>query len=427
MSSAVTSRITEDFAAATRAPGLPAAARRRAAIELLRATGLPTTREENWKYTNLRTLERLRFLPAAGARGGVPAAQLPPAIEGFTRYVFVDGQFAPQLSAEPAAAFAPLAATAAAPAASAPAARGPDQRFALLNEAFATDGARLSIAAGAQPTRLELVFVARADAAAGASYPRIELHAQPHASAELIERHVSCDATGSFVNSAVEIELAAGASLTHYRLQQLSGASILFDTLTASLERQAAYRLHAVSTGAAAARSTQTLRLLGAQAQLSMAIVALGDRQQVQDSFALVEHAAPRTRTEQLFRGIAAGRARVAFNGKVVVAQGAPGSDSQQSLRGLLAGPGAEIDVRPQLEIYTDEVRCSHGATAGKLDDNMLFYLLSRGLERDTAQRLLKWAFLADAFARIEIADLRHQIEENLAQVLQDRALKELL
>jgi Fe-S cluster assembly protein SufD len=140
----------------------------------------------------------------------------------------------------------------------------------------------------------------------------------------------------------------------------------------------------------------------------------------VQDTFALIEHATPNARTEQTFRGIAAGRSRVAFNGKIVVAKGAHGTDSRQSLRGLLAGPEAEIDVRPQLEIYTDDVRCSHGATAGKLDDNMLFYLLSRGLEPDVAQRLLKWAFLEDVVATIDIAQLRRQIEARLAARLPD-------
>jgi Fe-S cluster assembly protein SufD len=112
----------------------------------------------------------------------------------------------------------------------------------------------------------------------------------------------------------------------------------------------------------------------------------------------------------------------------VVVRKGAQGTDSQQSLRGLLAGPDAEIDVRPQLEIYTDDVRCSHGATAGKLDDNMLFYLLSRGLDPETAQRLLKWAFLEDVVAKIEVPELRRQIEHSLAGQLKDAAaLKELL
>ena len=117
------------------------------------------------------------------------------------------------------------------------------------------------------------------------------------------------------------------------------------------------------------------------------------------------------------------------FNGKVVVAPGAAGTDSQQSLRGLLAGPGAEIDLRPQLEIHTDDVRCSHGATTGKLDDNMLFYLLSRGLEPDTARRLLKWAFLEDAVcAHRGAASCAQQIEQSLAGVAAGRRRsKELL
>ena len=427
MNAALTSRLAEDYAAS--APGRATAvapARRQHAIEVLSAAGLPSTRDENWKYANLRPLERLRFLAAAPAT--VTAAQLPPPVSGFARQVFVDGQFAAALST-PAAAegvFRSLSSDAAAYALTAEE-RATDQRFALLNEAFATDGARIQVRANQPGQRLELVFVASAEAASGTSYPRLEVQLQPGASLELLERHVSAQAAASFVNSAVRIELERGATLKHYRLQELSGGSILFDTLNANLAQEAAYRLHAVSTGAQSARSTQLIRLSGERADLRMAIVALADAQQVQDSFALIEHRAPRARTEQLFRGIAAGRSRVAFNGKIVVAPGAAGTDSQQSLRGLLAGPGAEIDVRPQLEIYTDDVRCSHGATAGKLDDNMLFYLLSRGLEPDTARRLLKWAFLADAFASIEVPQLRQQIEQNLAGVLQDATLKELL
>jgi Fe-S cluster assembly protein SufD len=280
----------------------------------------------------------------------------------------------------------------------------------------------MHLAAGAPAQRLEVIFVACADAARGTSYPRLEVSLGAHTQLELIERHLSAAGAASTVDSAAVIELARGARLTHYRLQGLSGSTIAFDTLQATLAEATVYRLHGVSTGAAAARSTQILRLTGARAHLSMALAALGDRQQVQDTFALVEHRAPHTRTEQLFRGIAAGRARVACNGKIVVAPTAAGTDSQQSLRGLLAGPEAEIDVRPQLEIYTDEVRCSHGATVGKLDESMLFYLLSRGLEPEVAQRLLKWAFLEDVVAKIEVAELRRQIEERLAQQLPEPA-----
>ena len=428
MSAALTARIAEDFAAAQALAPAPAEGRRRAAFEVLHAAGLPSTRDENWKYANLRALERLRFVPAAAAAAPQGLA-LPAPLVGFSRYVFVDGRFAPELSAAAVDGFASLAATPQALSASSPTgARGTDERFALLNEAFATDGARIHLAAGAPAQRLEVIFVACADGDRGTSYPRLEVSLGAHTQLELIERHLSAAAgAASTVDSAAVIELARGARLTHYRLQGLSGSTIAFDTLQATLAEDTVYRLHGVSTGAAAARSTQILRLTGARAHLSMALAALGDRQQVQDTFALVEHRAPHTRTEQLFRGIAAGRARVACNGKIVVAPSAAGTDSQQSLRGLLAGTDAEIDVRPQLEIYTDDVRCSHGATAGKLDDNMLFYLLARGLDRDTALRLLKWAFLADAFAKIELPELRRQIEASLAEVLKDAALKELL
>lgn len=438
MSTPLTTRIVEEYASASRALASSGAAdRRRAAIETLTAHGLPTSRDENWKYANLRTLERLRFSPAANAATAtnlsVLAAQLPPALPDCSRHVFVDGLYAPALSAAGAAGAATVTSLApAAPAAARAAApRGTvDERFAALNEAFATDGAAIRVAAELGATgaaSVELLFVASADGEAGASYPRVELHLDAGASLTLIERHLSVGSDNSFVNSAVTVELARGATLHHYRLQELGARAVLFDTLTAALAQDASYQLQGISTGAQAARSTVLVQLAGEGANLAMANAALGDRQQVNDTFALVEHLAPRARTTQTFRGIAAARARVAFNGKIVVARNAAGTDSQQSLRGLLAGAEAEIDVRPQLEIYTDEVRCSHGATVGKLDDNMLFYLLSRGLDRDAAQRLLKWAFLGDVLAKITLPALRREIEARLPGALKDEALRELL
>jgi len=441
----VTDRIAEDFASAARL--LPAighaATRRRSAIKTLEARGLPSSRDENWRYANLRSLERVRFLPAPAAEA---LPELPAALPGIARYVFIDGRFAPAAST-PLSSGVPHAADAAADAAvigllsqrsaagvagvteasvTETANAGTDERFALLNEAFATDGLVIDVP-GAGAAQLEVLYVASAAAQSGASYPRLEVRLAPGARLQLIERQLSGGGQASFVTSAAEVQLARGARLEHYRLQDLNERSLLFDTLSAQVAEEAAYDLHAINTGAQSARSTLAVRLRGERAELSLAVAALGDRQQVQDAYAVVEHAAPNARTRQSFRGIAAARARVAFNGKIIVAPGAHGTDSSQSLRGLLAGPEAEIDVRPQLEIYTDDVRCSHGATAGKLDENMLFYLLSRGLERDTAQRLLKWAFLEDVIAQITLRPLRRQIEERLAAQLRDEALRELL
>jgi Fe-S cluster assembly protein SufD len=419
-----TERIAADFASAARelpASG-PGAARRQAALDQLLRVGLPGNRDENWKYANLRPLERQRFVPADTA---APAAlALPATIEGFARCVFVDGRFDPRSSDPLPPGVTRLAQLAdAAP----PTHHGRDERFALLNTAFATDGAAVQVDAATGPVRLEVLFVASAPASLGASYPALRVELAPDASLELIERHLSAGEEPSFITSLVSIAMAERAQLTHYRLQELNPRSVHYDTLTAQLGAQAHYRLQAVSLGAQAARTTISVRLTGERATLELNLASLGDRSQVQDTYAVVEHVAANARTTQLFRGIAAGRARVACNGKIVVAKNAHGTDSRQSLRGLLAGPEAEIDVRPQLEIYTDDVRCSHGATAGKLDEQMLFYLLSRGLDRVSAQRLLKWAFLEDVIAQTAHPALRRQIEERLMAHLQDDALRELL
>jgi Fe-S cluster assembly protein SufD len=462
--SPLTSRIAAEFAAVT-AGGANAAgsavvsgaaagfalAERQNALQALTDRGLPTSRDENWKYVNLRPLEKVRFAPSSTeGRPAIKASDLPTAV-GKSRYVFVDGVFDAALSsidpqpgvtvttaraggASAAAKGAAAAAAAGTASAAAPGAAGDkawrgDLRFALLNQAFATDGAQVHVARGTDcQICVELVFVATAEAKAGASYPRINFKVDANARVGLIERHISFGSDANFINCAVDVEVARDAGVQHYRVQQTGARAIWFDTLTAKLAENAKYQVHMVNLGALSARSTVQVQLLGERAEVGVFGASVGGKNQVHDTFALVEHVAPNARTDQSFRGIAGGRARVAFNGKVVVRKGAHGTDSSQSLRGLLAGTDAEIDIRPQLEIYTDDVRCNHGATAGKLDDNMLFYLLSRGLDRDTALRLLKWAFLEDVVSKIEVPELRKQIEENLAgQMNESAALKELL
>jgi Fe-S cluster assembly protein SufD len=426
MSTALATRIAEEYAAASGA--LPArivsAARRELAIKKLSVQGLPATRDENWRYANLRALERVRFAPQsaqpASTDGEAPfsAAALPAPIAGYVRHTFVDGVFAPELSS------ALRSSETVAPARE----RGGDARFALLNDAFADDAALIRIAADDRPSCVEVLFVACAAGTRAASYPRLDVSVAPGARLNLVERHVSAGSDANFVNAAVEIDIARGASVTHFRVQQMGARATWIDTLAATVAADASYQQHLVHLGALAARSTCHVRLAGTGAVARLHALAAADQHQTHDAYVLIEHASPHTLSEQVFRGIAAGRARVAFNGKVNVCAGAAGSDSRQSLRGLLAGADAEIDLRPQLEINTDDVRCSHGATAGKLDESVLFYLLSRGLDADTAQQLLKWAFLADVVGKIDIPDLKRSIERVLAgriDVAQD--LKELL
>jgi Fe-S cluster assembly protein SufD len=415
--SPLTSRIATEFAAAAGAASGP---QRQHALAALTDRGLPTSRDENWKYVNLRPLEKVRFAPPSSVvRPAIEVSDLPTAI-GKSRYVFVDGVFDAALSSINAQ--SGVTVTTGTTRAHGSATDG-DLRFALLNEAFATDGAQIHVARGTDcQICVELVFIATAEAKAGASYPRINFKVDANARVGLIERHISIGSDANFINCAVDVEVARDASVRHYRVQQTGARAIWFDTLTAKLAENARYQVHMVNLGALSARSTVQVQLLGERSEVGVFSASVGGKNQVHDTFALVEHVAPNARTDQSFRGIAGGRARVAFNGKVVVRKGAHGTDSSQSLRGLLAGTDAEIDVRPQLEIYTDDVRCNHGATAGKLDDNMLFYRLSRGLDRDTALRLLKWAFLEDVVSKIEVPELRRQIEASLAGQLNESA-----
>ncbi|MBV9911069.1 MAG: Fe-S cluster assembly protein SufD [Sinobacteraceae bacterium] len=431
MSAALLQKIAADFAAVPQAARQP---RRREAMDEIAARGLPGGRDENWKYVNLRSLDKLRFAPPQQPAHVLQPEQLPAAIEGYARYAFIDGVLCPALSA-PLTRSGVLISSLAEDRESAHSDRAhsgslpADLRFALLNDAFATDGARIQVRPGTEcPACIELLFIATAEGKSAASYPRIELEVAAGAEFGLIERHVSARSETSFVNCAVQARVARDARVRHFRIQQSGTRATFLDTLTATLAENASYQVYGVGLGAQLARSTLHVQLQGRNAEIGMFNVSVGGRTQTHDSYALVEHVSPGARSGQTFRGIASGRARVSFNGKVVVRSTAQGTDSQQSLRGLLAGQDAEIDVRPQLEIYTDDVRCSHGATAGKLDENMLFYLLSRGLDRDSAQRILKWAFLEDVVAKIEVPELRRQIEHSLVGQLDEAsALQELL
>lgn len=409
--SGIVDRIMRDYTAvAARLPDAPVTheARARAMHELARL-GWPTTRDEQWRYSNLRAFERVPgFAPAALARapGDTATVELPPALPGFERLVYVDG--VRELAA----------ARAATPAAAEPAAIWPpEQRLGLLCDMFATDVAALRIRGS---SAIEVLFVTSAAAAGAASYPRLQLALEPASRLQLVERHLGAPQHPTLVCANVAIELGRGAQLTHYRLQQCGGHTVFTDTLSAQLAEDASYSVRQVAIGAASARTSAQVQLAGRAAAFSWQAIAVGRGQQVHDTALKVEHRAAATRTEEVFRGIADERARIAFSGHIHIAASAPGSDARQSLRGLIEGVGAEIDLRPRLEINTDEVKAQHGATTGALDENLMFYLLARGIDRNTARALLKWAFLGDVLRAIELPQLRSAAEHGAAGQLPD-------
>ena len=380
-------------------------------------SALPSNRDENWRYANLRPLAKARI--DAVSPGDSPLPELPAPTPGFTRWIYVDGHFTAESPDRRGPAATALDSRAAGPEFAAVldgaiAEAGVDFAFARSNAAQGSEVLQVSVPDEAS-ANVEVLFFASQGAAQGTSYPRLQVHAGRNAKLNLIERHLSAGTADSAINAAVDVGVAAGAQVAHMRLQNLADAASCVDTLAVNVADNAGYTLRTVTLGALSSRSTAFIRLAGRAARCELAAASIANHAQNHDMFVEIDHAAPDTATRELFRGIANERGKLAFNGKMIVREHAHGADSDQSLKSLLTGNGAEAAARPQLEIYTDKVRAKHGATTGKLDEQMLFYLLTRGIERHTAQALLQWAFIEDAVSRVEPADLRREIETLVA------------
>lgn len=390
----------------------------------LAANSLPTNRDENWRYTNLRPLARAR-VDALAPGDAAAHIELPPPLPGYERWVFVDGRHAAAHSSPTSGSCARLLSFSAAGEALAKVldsdigGAGVDFSLARLNGAHGDEVLLITPADGSE-ARIELNYVSTLPASAGTSYPRVQVHAGRGSHLRIVERHLGSGAADSVVNAAFDLALRADAQLDHCRLQNCADGAGCFDTLTAHLAERAAYRLRAVTLGGQSSRSTLFIKLAGRDARCELYAAAIANRAQTHDIFAEIDHAAPATTTREMFRGIATERGKLAFNGKMIVRESAHDADSDQSLKTLLTGNGAEAAARPQLEIYTDRVRARHGATTGKLDEQMLFYLLSRGLERADAQALLQWAFIEDAVSQVQLAPLRQEIEQLVAAQLKE-------
>jgi Fe-S cluster assembly protein SufD len=267
---------------------------------------------------------------------------------------------------------------------------------------------------------LVILHVAVGDGADDIAYPRIIIEAAPGSSATVIEHHVTQGERTPLTNSDTHIALKAGAQLEHYRVYATDAGATHFDSLTLRQDRDSRCKQFTIALGGGLVRTTLEARLDARGASLDSSSLLVGHENRHVDCVNIVTHGAPDTRSNQTARAIAGDSSRVIFNSKVIVEAGAVGAQSQQSARGLLLSPTAEIDTRPQLEIHADEVKCAHGATTGRLDPDMLFYMLSRGLDRETAQSLLVFAFLADVLTGMSVPSARAAIENALIAQLPD-------
>jgi Fe-S cluster assembly protein SufD len=397
------------------------AERRRDGLEAFAAAGFPGRREEDWKYTDLKLVARRSF-----AFGVAPDVTLPE-IEGLDcpAIVFANDRLVETRGLPGGTAVLPLAQ---AVAAGHPACREllgriakPERhRFAALGTALFSDGILVDLAPGTTlDAPLRIVFLAGGEGGPGLACPRVLVRAGAHSRATIIEHYAA--APGESLSLAVtELAVGPGSHLEHYRLQEASGEAFHLGVLAAKLERDATLVSHNLSVGGRIARLDLDVELAAPGARVDMnGLYVVRDRQHA-DSHTRVDHAVPRTTSDELYRGVLTGKSRAVFNGKAIVHPGAAGTDARQSNANLLLSPEAEVDTKPELEIYADDVKCAHGATTGQLDTAALFYLRSRGIDEGTAKSLLTFAFADTVLARMPLLPLRRHAEQLVVGRLPD-------
>jgi Fe-S cluster assembly protein SufD len=397
---------------------------RRSALERFAAAGFPTQRQEEWKYTNLRRLEARTFAPAASTALAVGAHEHQWISNAGTRVVLVNGHSMPALSTigaqQPGITLLTLKQWSANdPAAVATfltqASRAQPAPLEDLNLAFFEDGVVIELAADAAPDQPIYIVHQWSDGATQLmSSPRVVVRAGANSRCVVIEHFVGAAAGECFTNAVCDIEIAAGASVEHYRIQQESARTFHIGHVNVRQQQDSRYSSHDIALGATLARLNLGTVLQGAGAHAALHGLLAPVATQHLDSHTTIDHAAPHTTSDENYRGIAGERGRGVFNGKVIVRPGAQKTDARQSSRNLLLAAGAEIDTKPELEIYADDVKCSHGATTGQLDAAALFYLRSRGLDEAAARTLLIRAFAASIVSSIRPLALRSHIEKLL-------------
>jgi Fe-S cluster assembly protein SufD len=406
-------------------------ARRREAFERFSRSGFPTAKDEEWRFTPVGPIAGTVWGLAGPAAGDpVTAADLAPfrfEQPEWTTLVFVDGRFdaalshrpvqsggvtvetlAEALSRDPAlasriGAIAPLDAT----------------PFAALNTAFAKDGAVVRVPAGADAgDPIHLLFVSTAAAAGTASQLRTLIVIEPGARAQVVESYVGLGGGRYFTNAVTEVTVGDSAWVEHSRIQRESEAGYHIGLTHVEQGRDSHYRSFTLSMGGAIARHDLRARLGAENVETLLYGLYLGREEQLVDNHTVIYHDQPNCRSWEVYKGILDGKSHAVFNGKVFVKPAAQKTDAKQTNRNLLLSSTAKVDTKPQLEIFADDVKCTHGATVGRLDESAFFYLQSRGIPRARAQELLTYAFAAEVVGEVASTPVREALDRLLRRRL---------
>lgn len=397
---------------------------RRDAMSRFELDGFPTMKNEDWHFTNVAPLAEMVFNPARpGDRISSEVVSRFTHGQDWHTYVFVNGQlvngqretpegFSVQTLAEAIGGdsglierhFAKLATT-------------ETGAFTALNVAFARDGAVVRIEADAVVEKpVHLLFISDANAEGTAVHTRNLLFAERHSQCTVIETYASVGSDVYFSNAVTEAYVAEGARLGHYKLQSESRNAFHVGTAQVHQARGSRYESFSFATGARLSRTNVYTTLAGDAAEAVLNGLYMVDGSQHVDHQTRIEHVAPNCPSHELYKGILDGRSHGVFNGKVYVHPEAQKTDGKQSNNNLLLSDQARVDTKPQLEIFADDVKCTHGATVGRLDETALFYMRSRGIGTSQARRLLTYAFAADVLEKIELEPLKQSLERQVLE-----------
>jgi Fe-S cluster assembly protein SufD len=420
-------KYADQFAALTTPEGgtapawLPALRRR--AFDRFATLGFPTTRDEDWHFTSVRPIAEKPFRAMAPAPTTLTLADLGPHLidPDWHRLVFVNGRFEPGLSQ-----FAGLPADVEVSTLSDALREGTDwvaahlgslaafdaAAFTALNTAFVQDGVVVRVPADELvDVPLQIVHVTDAQAAGAAIHPRLLVVAERGSRVTLVEQFLGLGAEACLVNAVAEIAVADGARVDHYKLQREGSETFHIGTVQATQGRDAVFHSFSFAEGAALSRTNIYTRLSGVNGEARLNGLYVLDGEQHADHQTFVEHIAEACASRELYKGILDGASHGVFNGKVYVDPEAQKTDGKQTNKALLLSEQARVDTKPQLEIFADDVKCTHGATVGRLDAMPLFYLKSRGISAENAKALLTYAFAAEVLETIEVEVLRLELE----------------
>ncbi len=397
------------------------------------ALGFPTVRDEDWRFTNVAPIAAIDFEPAPHAPVSLAVIDALPYASLSLRLVVVNGRFSAELSRlvglPPGVRAGSLAAAVTGHAEVVQRYLGQladfgSRGFVALNTALAIDGAYVYVPDGVileQP--LEVLYVSAGGDQPEMTQARTLIVAGERSQSRIIETYVSLRGGTYFTNGVTEVFAGEHAVIDHYKVQHEGLEAFHIASLFVNAQRHANFSSHSFSLGARLARNDVDAILDGEGAECTLNGLYLADGERMIDNHTTIDHAKAHCPSHEIYKGIIGGKARAIFNGKIIVRQDAQKTDAKQTNRALLLSDDASINTKPQLEIFADDVKCTHGATIGQLDDDALFYLRARGLTYFEARDMLIHAFAGEILDRVQVQPLKIALEAELyAQLARDLA-----